>query len=70
MISLSLAEIETPPIPVRRRRRSHREIQFEDLVIQRGNVNGARGEFQDSPEVFENAVRWIIDGIEGELRAL
>ncbi len=68
VISLSLAEIEAPPLPERRSRRSSREIAFEDLVIaQSGSSHSAN--FQDMPEVFENAVRWSLQGMADELTA-
>lgn len=69
VISLTLAEIDTPPIPVRRRRRTKKEIQFEDLVIAGSGSDRNRNRFQDTPEVFANAVRWVIHGIEVELTA-
>ena len=67
VIGLVLAEIDTPPAHIRRKRRSNKEIQFEDLIIARaGKARNKRG-FQDTPEVFSNAVNWLICGIESEL---
>jgi AcrR family transcriptional regulator len=65
VISLTLAEIEAPTLPERRQRRSSREIAFEDLVIARSGRD-PQASFHDIPEVFENAVRWTLQGIEAE----
>ena len=59
-ISLTLSELVTPDDYQHRKRRSPEEIRFEDLVISR------RGKV---PDVFSNAVRWTIAGIENELAA-
>lgn len=68
VIGLTLSEIDTPPITVRRRKRPAKEIQFEDLVIARSGI-GSKDGFQDTPEVFRNAVQWTIKGIEQERTA-
>lgn len=65
VIGLTLSEIDTPPIAIRRRRRSKQEVQFEDLVITRSG-KGRSDSFQDTPEVFANALQWTIAGIERE----
>ena len=62
-ISLSLSEIIAPVDSSRRKRRSRKEIEFEDLVIARRSRKGSYGE---PPEVFENAINWLIAGIESE----
>lgn len=67
VISLVMTEIDTPPIPVRRKRRSPQEILFEDLAIAQSTGSALSEDFQDSPEVFANAVGWLIRGIEDEL---
>jgi AcrR family transcriptional regulator len=70
VISMSLAEIETPPIGDRRKRRSTREIEFEDLIIAgSGSRSDTRGhnKLHDTPEVFSSAIHWIIFGIRSEL---
>jgi hypothetical protein len=68
-INLTISEIDSPPIELRRQQRSEREISFESLII--AEMPGREwSEFlHDRPEVFDNAVRWIIDGMEKELRA-
>ena len=66
VISLSLAEIDTPPIKVRRKRRSKKEIEFEDLVIAEKRSASSRSQFQDTPEVFANTLNWVLAGIENE----
>ncbi len=66
VISLVLAEIEAPALPERRQRRRRQEIEFEDLIIaQSGKAENPS--FQDIPEVFENAVHWMLTGIAVEL---
>ena len=67
VISLVMAEIDTPPIAVRRVRRTQREIVFEDLVISESPTSGSRQNVHNSPEVFSNAVCWLIRGIDAEL---
>jgi AcrR family transcriptional regulator len=67
VIGLSLAEIDTPPIALRRSRRSRKEIEFEDLVIAKSGGVQSSDQFQDTPEVFDNSVRWTIAGIRLEL---
>ena len=67
VISMTLTEIEAPPLPERRQRRSRREIEFEDLIIAKTG-SGENQTFQDIPEVFENAVRWTLAGIESEVK--
>ncbi len=67
VIGLVLAEIDTPPAHVRRKRRSNKEILFEDLIIARAGKAGNKGGFQDTREVFNNAVNWLICGVESEL---
>lgn len=64
-INFSLSET-TVPKPLRRSRRSVEEIRFEDLVIAR--TGGSRDQFQNPPEVFANAIRWTISGIEKDLQ--
>jgi AcrR family transcriptional regulator len=65
-ISLSLSEVKTPPRR-KRARRSPEEIQFEDLVIRRSG--GDPDHFQEPPEVFENTIRWLVQGMDAELAA-
>jgi AcrR family transcriptional regulator len=65
-ISLSLSELKSPQRPARARR-SHDEIRFEDLVIERTGRDPDT--FQEPPEVFENAIRWLIDGLDREAGA-
>lgn len=60
-ISLCLAEIVAPDNRARQQRRSKKEIAFEDLVV-RTSGKVKRG-FQEPPEVFENAIEWIIEGV-------
>ena len=67
VISLSLAEIDTPPVAIRRGRRSPKEIEFEDLVVSGLSSNVGSEPFQDTPEIFANSVRWTIAGISSEL---
>ncbi|MEH6581405.1 MAG: TetR/AcrR family transcriptional regulator C-terminal domain-containing protein [Halioglobus sp.] len=67
VIGLVLAEIDTPPAQIRRKRRSSKEIEFEDLVIARSGKTANSSEFQDSPEVFSTAVNWLVRGMESEL---
>lgn len=62
-ISLTLSELKSPPA-ARRRGRSAAEIRFEDLVVARSGADPER--FQRPPEVFENAVAWLIAGINAE----
>ena len=64
-ISLTLAELKSPPAPVRQSKRRKKEIQFEDLVISRSKAGTAI--IHDPPEVFNNTINWVIAGIEGEL---
>ena len=63
-ISLALSEIRTPPRAPRKTRLSRKEIQFEDLVISRTGSDPEH--FQEPPEVFENTVNWLIEGIAAE----
>lgn len=65
-ISLSLAEAKSPQRPARARR-SRDEIRFEDLVIERSG--GDPDNFQEPPAVFENAIRWLVLGLEREASA-
>ncbi|MGK0281499.1 MAG: AcrR family transcriptional regulator [Patiriisocius sp.] len=63
VISLALTEIDTPPTALRRKRRSAKEIEFEDLAIA-AHPLAANGEFQGLPEVFESAIKFTLLGIE------
>jgi AcrR family transcriptional regulator len=63
VISLSLSEIIAPVDSGRRKRRSRKEIEFEDLVIARKSKKSRNGK---PPEVFENSINWVIAGIESE----
>lgn len=63
-VSLSLSEIIAPDGQARHSNRSQKEIQFEDLVITR--FGGDREHFQEPPEVFDNAINWVILGIAAE----
>ena len=63
-ISLTLSELAAPAGPGRRKRRSQQEILFEDLVIARSGKDPDH--FREPPEVFENAINWVIAGIETE----
>jgi len=66
-ISLTSSEIHAPPLAVRRRQRSEPEISFESLMMVELPDREPR-EFHDAPEVFNSAIRWIIDGLEKELK--
>lgn len=63
-MNLSLAEINAPVSRPGRKRRTQKEIQFEDLVIAR--TGRSRQSLRNPPEVFENTLDWIICGIEAE----
>jgi hypothetical protein len=67
VISLVMADIDTPTITVRRKQRPQQEILFENLVIAQSPHSALGEEFQDSPEVFANAVGRLIRGIEDGL---
>ena len=63
VLALSLSELGTPSDYTAQKRKSSKEIRFEDLVVSRGNTTAE----SRAPEVFANALRWTIDGIENEL---
>jgi AcrR family transcriptional regulator len=65
VMNLSLAEISAPANASWRKRRSRKEIQFEDLVIARSGKR--RDDLRNAPEVFENTLDWVIIGIQSEL---
>lgn len=65
-MSLTLSELIAPASAHRRATRSPKEIQFEDLIIERAGAD--RDHFQEPPDVFENAVKWTIQGIRTELQ--
>jgi AcrR family transcriptional regulator len=71
VISLSLSELDTPVLKVRRQKQSPKEIAYEDLIISTQNQvsgnNMTRENLHDLPELFENAIRFTIVGIEQEL---
>lgn len=67
VISLTLLELDTPPVTERRRRRGGREIRFETLLLEDAAVASRAEEFQDTPELFHTAVRWLIAGMEQDL---
>ena len=66
VISLSLTEIDTPPLAVRRRARKKKEIDFEDLVISHKYNPGKN--FQDLPEIFDAVITFTLVGIEQSLK--
>lgn len=43
------------------------EIQFEDLIVSRKGGSKGKGQLRAPPEVFENAISWVVAGIESEL---
>ena len=63
-VSLSLSEIIAPDMQTRHRSRSAEEVRFEDLAIARSGKDPEH--FQEPPEVFENAISWLVRGIEAE----
>jgi len=71
VISLSLSELDTPALKVRRQKQSPKEIAYDDLIISTQNKasgnNITRENLHDHPELFENAIRFTIVGIEQEL---
>lgn len=64
VMNLSLAELSAPANTSGRKRRSRKEIQFEDLVIARSGRR--RVDLGNAPEVFENTLDWVIIGIRSE----
>lgn len=66
-ISMSLMEIETPPVEVRRKKRSSKEVTFERRIIaSQSNLNASK-EFHGQSEIFESAIEFTIRGIESVL---
>ncbi|NND66048.1 MAG: TetR family transcriptional regulator [Halioglobus sp.] len=63
-ISLTLSELTAPAMAVRHARRSDEEVKFEELVVARSGADPEH--FQEPPEVFDNAVAWLIAGLERE----
>ena len=63
VISLSLTEIETPPLEIRRKKRHSKEIEFEDLIIAHKNYSESR-HLHDLPDVFASAIKFTVRGIE------
>ena len=74
VLSMCLSELETPTLKTRRRRRTPKELAYEDLIISMHNKasgnNITNEKLHDLPELFENAIRYTIVGIEQELLAL
>lgn len=69
-MSLTLTELEMPPVAVQQKYRSRSELLFERMLItEEAPAREARA-FQDTPEVFRNTVRWIIAGIAQEYAAV
>jgi AcrR family transcriptional regulator len=64
-LALSLSELSTPSTYPAEKRRSSAEIRFEDMVV----AKEATSKESHAPEVFENAIRWTISGIEKDLTA-
>ncbi|NQX90496.1 MAG: TetR/AcrR family transcriptional regulator C-terminal domain-containing protein [Halioglobus sp.] len=62
-ISLSLSEIIAPVDTGRHKRQNRREAQFTDSIIAQAGKERHHG---NPPEVFENAINWVIAGIEAE----
>lgn len=67
VISLTLVELDTPPVAERRRQRSGHEIHFENLLLEDASVASRAEDFQDTPELFHTTVRWLVAGMEREL---
>lgn len=65
-MSLTSSELEMPPMEDRQNCRTGREILFEKMLIAEELPSRDACEFQDTPEVFRNTVRWIIAGVEQE----
>ena len=65
-ISLTLSELTAPSMDVRHRTRSDEEVAFEERVVARTGADPEH--FQEPPEVFENAIGWLIAGLEREQR--
>ena len=63
-ISLTLSELTAPSMDVRHRARSDEEVKFEERVVERSGADPEH--FQEPPEVFENAVAWLIAGLDAE----
>jgi len=68
-ISLTLTEIEMPASTERQKHRSRHELLFEKKIIAEGMPARAARAMQGAPEVFRNAIRWLVDGIEQEFAA-
>lgn len=66
-LSMSLSEINAPDHSRGREKRRKEEIQFEDLIVSRKGGLKSKGQLQAPPEVFENAITWVVAGIENEL---
>jgi len=66
-VTLTLSEIIAPDVEARHKGRSEKEIQFEELVITRSGKD--RNHFQEPPEVFDNAINWIVTGLDAEYKA-
>lgn len=62
-ISLSLSEIIAPVDTGKHAGRHSQEVEFTDRVVRPKGKQPRRG---NPPEVFENAINWVIAGIEAE----
>jgi len=65
-ISLTLTEIEMPAAAERQKHRSRHELLFEKKLIVEGASVLEAQEMHGAPEVFRNAIRWLVAGIEQE----
>lgn len=63
-ISLTLSELTAPSMAVRHRVRSDEEVAFEERVVARSGADPAH--FQEPPEVFANAINWLLEGLARE----
>jgi AcrR family transcriptional regulator len=64
-ISLSLSEIQTPPLQELRKKRSKKEVEFETAILSKRG--GGKDRFQAPGEIFTQTVDWIVAGMEQEL---
>jgi len=65
-ISLALTEIEMPAAAQRQKHRSRHELLFEKKLIPEGTSAREAREMHGAPEVFRNAIHWLVTGIEQE----
>ena len=64
VMNITLEEITAPHSDAGHKRRSRKEIQFEDLVVAHSNRD--RASLGKAPEVFDNTLEWLIIGIASE----